>query len=144
MNGLLNDIKAGAMQNLAALNARFQQLWEEYEPDEWDYAAATIQEEYGITPHTMTVTEVETLITRWEEASQSGNALVLENARKEFAPFSQIGFGLGWGEKERHQDFAAVRGIMDEHPVIRQLQAEKQETSERAALLRTGLRRFHS
>jgi hypothetical protein len=144
MNELLENIRSGAMQNLAELNAGFHRLWEKYELDEWDYANATMQEEYGITPQAMTVTDIGTLITRWEEASQSGNALVLENARKEFAPYSQIGFGLGWGDEERRQDFAAVRGVMEEHPVIRQLQAEKAATSERAALLRTSLQRFQS
>jgi hypothetical protein len=144
LNMLLRDIKSGATQNLEELNEQFQHLWETYEADEWDYAAATIQEEYGIALQTITVTDVDALITRWEEASQAGNALVLENARKEFAPFSQIGFGLGWGEMERRQDFAAVRGIMEEHPVIMQLQAEKQATSERAVHLRTTLEQYRS
>jgi hypothetical protein len=142
LNELLQATRSGAINSMAELNRKFQQLWEKYDLDEWDYAAATIQVEYGIMLHTMSVTDLETLITRWEEASQSGNALVLENARKEFASFSQIGFGLGWGETERRQDFAAVRGVMEEHPVIRQLQAEKQATSERATRLRTLLERF--
>lgn len=144
MNELLQEVRSGAVCHLSDLNRRFQLLWEKYEQDEWDYVAATIQAEYGITPHAMTAAELETLVTRWEEATQSGNALVLENARKEFAPFSQIGFGLGWGETERRLDFAAVRGVMDEHPVIRHIQDEKQAVSERADRLRQTLARFRT
>jgi len=49
-------------------------------------------------------------VAAWKQNAGSILSSVIEDSKREFGPFSRIGFGLDGTEEEKNSDFAAVRG----------------------------------
>jgi hypothetical protein len=139
---LLQAVSTQQITKIAELLEQLQSIRTVYAQDEWDYVCYAFQKEYNVAPDEMSVQDFKNALGRWENAANSLNTLLLDNAGKEFASFSQIGYGLGWGESEKMLDFKAVRGEMETHKVIQQLKKEKLELEHRAEFFYSALQRF--
>jgi len=129
---LMQDVKDDKTQTIEEFLERIKIIYASFENDEWAYIYRAFTEDYGFAPDKMTVEDFMTLVKKWEKAANSLNALILDDASKEFGDFSHIGFGMGFGENERQADFKAVRGESQTNAVVQKLRAEKEEIQRRA------------
>ncbi len=118
---LLDDIEAGVVQSLDALDARFGSVHEDYPEYEWTWAAKVLQQQLGRTLDEMTADDVVELTNRWEKAVVRLDDLLYEDARKEFSGIVQTGFGVDGDEVARQGDFAAVRGTFEADGFVGQI-----------------------
>jgi len=142
IQALMTRVGSGQVTSIAELLHAMQTIWSSYAQDEWDYVCYAFAHEYGVSPDQLSIQDFSTALDRWQNATNSLNALLQDNAAKEFAPFSQIGYGLDWGETEKALDFKAVRGTKETHPVIKQIEEEKQHLEEKTKYYRDLLNRF--
>ncbi|NOY58687.1 MAG: DUF4954 family protein [Calditrichaeota bacterium] len=129
---LMQDVKDDKTQTIEEFLEQIKIIYESFASDEWTYIYRAFAEDYGFMPDKMTPEDFMILVKRWEKAANSLNALILDDASKEFGDFSHIGFGLGFGENERRADFKAVRGELQTNAVVQKLRAEKEEIQRRA------------
>ncbi len=72
------------------------------------------------------------IIRRWEEAVTFLNTQIIHDALKEFAPETQVGFGIDGNKEETQADFRAVRGCPDKNKLILSLQQEQEAAHQKA------------
>jgi len=68
--------------------------------------------------------------------------LIVEDSKKEFSEFSQIGYGLDQPTDRKQSDFVAVRGTVETNSVVQNLEREKGEIKEKAKRLLHAIDRF--
>lgn len=81
-----------------------------YQDYVWEWVSGKLPEVYGWHEETLSAEDVCSVIRRWLEAVTWLDGQVYEDALKEFSQVSMTGFGIDGGEKERKDDFEAVRG----------------------------------
>lgn len=110
---LLDDIESGRIDTLDQLEARFASIHASYSIYEWAWAAAVIARQTGKAVDQFDADDVIRLTTRWIRAVLDLDHQLCADARKEFAPTAQIGFGLDGGTDARLKDFEGVRGSFE-------------------------------
>lgn len=128
--GLLDEIAAGTYRHPEELEKALRCIYDRYEEYVWAYAARLIEKRYEVS------------VDRWDEALLSRvldagkdnriklNNMIYRDAKKEFDPLSQIGYGL-FGHAE--EDFQAVRGALDDNKFVRSLENENREINAEVA-----------
>ena len=143
---LADQIAAGALTTAAAVEEALDVHLQAYEARQWAYVCDAAGRTYERPLQAWSATDALDLLERWQTAAISLLSLTIEDARKEFAPFSRIGYGADQEEAEKDRDFLAVRGRAEEHSVIIQLQQERQEQENRYQqlkdLLTTAARQY--
>lgn len=110
---LLDDVESGRVDTLDGLEARFASIHEGYPVYEWAWAADVIARQIGKVIDTLTAEDIIDLTTRWKQAVLDLDRQLYADAKKEFAPTAQIGFGLDGNTAARLNDFEAVRGSFE-------------------------------
>ncbi|MEX2089030.1 MAG: DUF4954 family protein [Bacteroidota bacterium] len=114
----------GRIASYEQLQAAFRSSYDRYPELEWRYLYDTFVKEYGIRPDEMTVEQALKAIDEWEQASSSLHGMILEDSKKEFGSFAQIGYGIDQPEQDRLKDFEAVRGTAGTNGVVQKLVKE--------------------
>ena len=97
------------------------------------------EKQYNAKPADLTRDEFAGLLATWSKAAVSLAALTLDDAQKEFADFSQIGFGLDLDEHAKERDFEAVRGSAETNQIVQNLAKNKEALAARANDLQQAL-----
>lgn len=119
---LLDDIEAGAVGSLDELNARLGVIHANYARYEWAWAADVMQELLGKALDEMTADDVVAMTHRWRNAVVDLDNQLHADAKKEFGPTVQTGFGLDGDDDSKQRDFAAVRGTFEADGFVAEIQ----------------------
>ncbi len=119
---LLDDLEDGRIGTLDELEARFASIHKSYPVYEWAWAAEVIARQTGKAVDDFTAEDVIDLTTRWKEAVLDLDRQLYADAKKEFAPTAQIGFGLNGNADARLKDFEAVRGTFEADDFVAEIE----------------------
>ena len=89
-----------------------------------------MQQRLGKTLGHITADDIIELATDWKTAVVALDHMLYADARKEFAPTAQIGYGLDGDQQTRRADFEQVRGMFDENSFV--LEIDKHMVSKTA------------
>jgi hypothetical protein len=126
---ILDDIESGKLPNLDSITKAFVSAHESYSAYEWAWAANTLQQKLGMSSDALTPADVIEMIEKCKAAVVELDNKLLEDIKKEFAPDSQIGFGIDGNHNDRTTDFAAVRGTYDDNSVVKDIKKHIEEKS---------------
>lgn len=107
---LVRDIENNRLTHLVEVRKRLEEMYAGYQDYVWEWVSGKLPEVYGWHEETLSAEDVCSVIRRWLEAVTWLDGQVYEDALKEFSQVSMTGFGIDGGEKERKDDFEAVRG----------------------------------
>ncbi len=141
---LCDDLENETMTHLDELEQRLEQLHTDYPRYRWAWAQQVFQLREGKLPEAMTPEELSRLIKDWQSAAVKLDNMILNDAGKEFSGPTRIGFGIDGDDTIREQDFAAVRGQLEDNSFARQLKAHSAEVARRAEILQQRLATDHA
>jgi len=130
VGNMLGDIERGAIEMLEEVTEAFESMHRDYPAYEWAWAANVLQQRLGKTLSRMTADDIIELATDWKTAVAALDRMLYADARKEFAPTAQIGYGLDGDQQTRQADFEQVRGTFDENSFV--LEIDKHMVSKTA------------
>lgn len=122
VDNLLSGIEGGRIQSLDAISKAFESMHKSYYDWEWSWVAARLEEETGKPLNTFSAADVIKIVEKWKKSVMDLDALLYEDARKEFTLSSMTGFGIDGGEVEKQLDFEQVRGAFESNTVVRAIQ----------------------
>lgn len=125
---LTGRIKDGSIATVEALAEACARIHKDYKEDAWAWTWEQMQRFYDDRKATV----CHKALTGWAEAVSRLNEAIIEDASKEFAGASCVGFGIDGDADTAAKDFAAVRGRMEDNPLIQQLRAESRTVEARA------------
>jgi hypothetical protein len=137
VKSLIDRVKSGAISTYAALLTELASMHNSYADDEWEYLCAVWAAEYAYPPSRITPEQAVNAVALWKQNAGSILSSVIEDSKREFGPFSRIGFGLDGTDEEKNGDFAAVRGTIETNSVVKKLQADLALLERRTAELTT-------
>ena len=115
---MLDSLENGSLNTLKELAEAFVRMHESYYEWEWTWAAKRIEEETGKPLKQFTSSDVTSVVKKWKRSVIDLDNLLYEDASKEFALSSMIGFGMDGGDKEKKLDFEQVRGNFESNPIV--------------------------
>jgi hypothetical protein len=120
LDKVLARIEAGEIERIEGVQEAFEALQADYAELEWNWNARLIESWYNVNLETIGRDELRQIIDRWHKAIIGFDETLLEDAAKEFAHASRIGFGVDHPGAEI-ADFEAVRGTYDEQQFVCQI-----------------------
>jgi len=139
---IVEDVANDWITHFEELLKALQSISERYGEDEWCYVFYAFEKEYGFKLTDISVDSLAELIGKWESSALSLQGLIVEDSKKEFSEFSQIGYGLDQPTDRKQSDFVAVRGTVETNSVVQNLEREKGEIKEKAKRLLHAIDRF--
>ena len=122
VKALMDDIESGAVKDVAAINARFHEMFDNYYDYEWTWAFDTFKSWYGIDLLEADAECLKGLVDRWIKAVVRMDNILIDDAHKEFSLSMMTSFGADGGEATRQADFEQVRGASFENdPFVQSL-----------------------
>ncbi|MBL7107252.1 MAG: DUF4954 family protein [Phycisphaerae bacterium] len=122
INDLLDDVESGKISTLERLDNEFDKIHDSYSEYEWVWATRVIEERINKKIEQMTAEDIIELTCEWGKAVIKLDNILYSDARKEFLPSAQIGFGIDGEQDIRQQDFEAVRGSFEENSFVSEIQ----------------------
>lgn len=119
---MLDDIENDLLRSLEQLTEAFRTMHEKYPVYEWSWAANILQRRLGKTLEKVTPDDIIKLTNQWKSAVIKLDRRLHADAKKEFAPTAQIGYGLDGDDKTRQDDFEQVRGIFDKNSFVSEIE----------------------
>ena len=119
---ILDKIENGSLDKLESIADAFRQIYEQYPVYEWSWAASILQQQTGKSIDALTADDVIALVHKWMDAVVELDHKLYADAKKEFSPAAQIGFGLDGDEQTRRLDFAAVRGTFEGNSFVKDIE----------------------
>lgn len=141
IEAFIQSMVQGKIKNIESVLNALQDIHQQYKEDQWAWCSALLQKRLNSNPRTITAPQVIGLINDWKTSSLKLNQMVYKDCQKEFDDTAQIGYGFGGGEKERREDFEAVRGRIETNSFIRDLQQDSEKVTQRAETLIEQMRR---
>jgi len=132
---LIAAISAGEVHSLEELRARLKALHQDYDALAWGWCLDLMEKRLHTPFLRIAKKHMVEMLQQWQESVARFNALVLEDARKEFSERSRIGYGLDGSVDERDRDFEAVIGKYEENAFVKEVEAETARVRQRAARL---------
>jgi hypothetical protein len=117
---LLNDIDSGRINTLDGIAKVFNNMHRNYYTYEWTWAIGKIQERFGKKIDEFTARDVIRIVEMWKDSVVSLDRMLYEDAKKEFALSSRIGFGVDGSESDRKLDFEQVRGEFEKNAFVQE------------------------
>ena len=138
LNHILSQIKQRQISTPEALHTAFSELAESYHQYTLNWLTEYLYHTLSV-PSSQTLSDrCQTALQRYKTAHARITALILEDAAKEFATESQVGFGID-NPDDATNDFLAVRGCPEAHPFLKALREEAMLTANRIDRLITHL-----
>ncbi len=123
VDAICNAISTGDINSLDALEKAWHKLHADYYDMEWTWVAETFESWYGKPVASLTSDDLRKIINRWLESVTTLNAMLLEDARKEYSLKSRTGFGIDAPAEDADDDFTSVRGQYDSDPFVEMVMA---------------------
>ncbi len=117
---LLTDIDNSRIGSLEGIADVFQNMHRNYYTYEWTWAIEKIQERFGRKIEDFTARDVIRIVEMWKESVVSLDYMLYDDAKKEFALSSKIGFGVDGSEYDRNLDFDQVRGEFEKNAFVKE------------------------
>jgi NDP-sugar pyrophosphorylase family protein len=122
---ILDRLENSSIDSLEKLADAFRQIHEQYPIYEWAWAASILQSACvgtGKNIDAITAADVIELVNKWKDAVIKLDNKLYADAKKEFSPTAQTGFGLDGDKQTRRLDFAAVRGTFEENSFVKDIE----------------------
>ena len=118
IDNLLFDVESGALNTLEEVNAFLRSVHNHYYVYEWSWAFGVFEDRTGKSPDKFTPEDVIGIVKDWKKSVLAIDEMLFADAQKEFRLNKQIGFGIDGDIDIKEQDFNAVRGKFEEHPMV--------------------------
>ena len=118
---LLCDIDSGRIKTLNEIAETFCKMHRNYYTYEWTWAIEKMQERFGKKIEEFTSRDVIRIVEMWKESVVELDKMLYDDARKEFALSSKIGFGVDGTEYDRNLDFEQVRGEFEKNAFVKEI-----------------------
>ncbi|MCW3806762.1 DUF4954 family protein [Plebeiibacterium marinum] len=112
----LEDDLSGNKMKIDDLNQLYESLFIKYEANKQAHAFQILNNYFNI--DTNLKTELAAFIDKWVENNNKILSAITSDAKKEFNAKTKTGFGHDGGEKEKEDDFYAVRGSFEENDFV--------------------------
>jgi hypothetical protein len=119
---MLDDIENGKISTLEQATEAFRSIHENYPAYEWAWAANVLQQRLGKSIDKMTADDILEITAKWKQAVIKLDQMLYEDAKGEFSPLAQIGFGIDGDEETKHADFGAVRGTFEKNSFVTEIE----------------------
>ncbi len=119
---MLDDIEGDKIRTLEDVTERFRSIHENYPAYEWAWAANVLQQRLGKSIDKMTADDILEITAKWKQAVIKLDQMLYDDAKKEFSPSAQIGFGIDGDEETKHADFGAVRGTFEKNSFVTEIE----------------------
>jgi len=119
---VLDDIESGALGSLAQIAETIAAIHKNYSAYEWAWAASVIQQHVGKSIESLSASDIIEMVNKWKDAVINLDHKLYADAKKEFSPIAQTGFGLDGDEQTKQQDFAAVRGTFETNSFVKEIE----------------------
>lgn len=136
---ICDDISSNRIKSINELQERFASLSADYYDMEWTWVAENFKAWAGKEVSELTFEDINVLINRWEKSVLALNAMLHEDARKEFSLTSTIGFGADGHDETRTEDFKNVRGEFESDAFVMMVHKHSADKSALAAEIRQQL-----
>lgn len=137
VSALMDDIEAGKIKDIAAVDARFHEMFNNYYDYEWTWAYEAFRSWYGIDLSKVTLDELAAFVRKWNSSVVEMDNALIEDAHKEFSLSMMTSFGSDGGETTRQADFEQVRGgSFEADPFVQSL---REHIKTKTALMGTAL-----
>lgn len=133
---LIRQVRERSIPSIDDLLHELERLRDSYHEDEWAYICHAFHAEYGLDVQALQPGQLLELTDRWASAASSLQALILADAKIEFADFARISYGITGSGDDKAGDFEQVRGTLAANKVIQQCEEEAEEIKLRAARLK--------
>jgi len=118
---LMSGIESGAINSLEQIANSFQVMHDNYYTYEWTWAIEKIESHFGISIEKFTAQDVINIVEIWKDCVIGLDQLLYDDAKKEFALSSKIGFGIDGEEDVRNLDFEQVRGEFEQNTFVEEI-----------------------
>ncbi len=119
---LVSDIVNGVVKDLDTINERWHQLHADYYDMEWTWVCGQMLSWFGKTVDELTADDIRTIVQRWIKSVTELDAMLLEDARKEYSLKSRTGFGIDCPGDNADDDFVSVRGEFGQDPFVKMVE----------------------
>jgi hypothetical protein len=126
IKNFISDVKNDKLNTVDKLNAALNEIYTNYDQHAWSWCADLIMKRLGKQPKELDADQLTTIIKDWLASSLNLNNIIIKDAEKEFGQKSQISFGLDGDEESLKQDFAAVRGSLDNNTFVKETIADSE------------------
>lgn len=107
---LLDDIDQESLKTLRDVEKVLQNIHENYAQYAWNWCIDQWQKRIGKNIDQITAQDILELTDEWKECVLKLDKILFKDARKEFLPIAQIGYGIDGDHHISQQDFTQVRG----------------------------------
>ncbi len=139
---LVDDVEAGSIGDLEALADRLAALHAAYPRDEWNYVVAVWQERFGQALHEMDGEALAGVADLLLTTRGKDLRMILNDAGKEFAVTSRLGFGADGSPEDCDADFDAVRGTFETNSFVLDMQQKLAALEQRVEVFKTRVLAF--
>jgi hypothetical protein len=120
------EIKTKTIDSVEKLRTSLSDIHDSYDQLAWPWCLALILNRYNIDWENLSVQTFIDIVNSWKEASLEANQRILDDAGKEFAPKSRIGYGIDGDQATVDRDFENVIGNFDENSFVKGLREESE------------------
>jgi Domain of unknown function (DUF4954) len=128
---IASEIVCGEINSVEKFQRAFVSARDAYEEDVWLWTRNQARESLGVNLDEITVEQARDFAAQYNDQQQKLLRLVLIDAEREYDESSRIGFGMDGDAAARDQDFAAVRGRLEENSFVKQLHADIEQMGKR-------------
>ena len=120
------EIKTKTIDSVEKLRTSLSDIHDSYDQLAWPWCLTLILNRYNIDWENLSVQTFIDIVNSWKEASLEANQRILDDAGKEFAPKSRIGYGIDGDQATVDRDFENVIGNFDENSFVTGLREESE------------------
>ena len=119
---LAADIVSGEINDLEAINERWRQLHADYYDMEWTWVCEQMPTWFGKEVSELTADDIRAIVKRWIKSVTELDAMLIDDARKEYSLKSRTGFGIDCPCDNADDDFVSVRGEFENDPFVKMVE----------------------
>jgi len=124
LENLLDELEQGAFKSLTEVRDRLLDIYRAYGEFSISWMHMVLLQKFNLDLSKPKKEELIRIVEEWKINSVRLDNMILSDAKKEFDPGSQIGFGLDGDEEIRKVDFEKVRGSFDQNGFVKGVQEE--------------------
>jgi hypothetical protein len=129
---LAENLESKTINSVKKLHAFLKDIHDDYERLNWSWCVKLIFERYETELEKLSKQTLIDIISSWQEATRTMNQRILEDAAKEFAAKSRIGYGIDGDSDTTDQDFENVIGCYEDDSFVKSINEELVETEKTA------------
>ncbi len=139
---LLDDIEQKTIPSLEEVQDRLMNIYTQYDEFSLSWMHLVLAQKFNMKVSELGKDGLIQIIDDWKTNSVRLDNMILSDAKKEFDPGSQIGFGLDGDEEIKIADFEQVRGNFDENGFVKGIQKEILEIEKIAEEWRSRIKKL--